>query len=167
MTAIRIASNSPEVAAAFQRMPGVMMKSADRLIERGRLEMSREIKREAPKARSDLWRSIGGRRVSLARHLITVAAQHGVYVARGTGPGGLPSQEAMLDWIRVRAIQPRNPEDTVEDMARRMRFAIKKKGTPKNDFWGRGIANTRVRVLSLVRRGLSRKARQVLSGGAS
>lgn len=159
---IRIEHNTKQVERAFRKAPQVMLRRVDRALERGRLELGRHARSvEAPIARSELVRSIGGRRLALGRHILEVKSQHGAPVERGTGPGGLPSLAAMTDWIQVRGIQPRDPDDDIEDLARRIRMSILRNGTPANPYMQRSVNRLRSRIIAGVVRANEAGAREV------
>lgn len=52
----------------------------------------------------------------------------------GTGPGGWPSDQSMVDWISVKGITPNDPSMNEWDLAFLFARSIALHGTPKQPF---------------------------------
>lgn len=130
---IEVDHNIEQVRAAFRKAPLVMLKRADQSLAKSRERIVRGAKRNTAKAESTLTNSIFGKRVTIGEHFIGVGAAHGRAVEEGTGPGGSPPIQSLLDWMRVKGIRGVDEDDTIN-----IAFLIRKKiaftGTPAQPY---------------------------------
>lgn len=134
--------DTAELQQALREGPAVLSKHMDRAIGRVVLTMANDARQAAPKATSQLTGSVLTSRPSALEGRVEVAAEHGVYVERGTGvygPGGTPSGKLppvanIVDWLKARRIEPRNPGDSLEDAAFAIARKIARTGTPPQPF---------------------------------
>lgn len=135
--------NSAALQAAIAAGPAVLTKHMDRAIGRVVQTMGRAGRRNAPKAFSQLTNSIQVRRPDALSGEVIVGAEHGFYVEHGTGqfgPGSaiglhrMPPVASILDWVKLRQIQPDDPDMSQEDLAFVIAKAIATTGTPAQPF---------------------------------
>lgn len=128
-----IRHNTPQVADALKRLPESVITEMDGALARGAVEITHEARERAPKDSSTLTNSIAPRRVTLLEHHITAAQDYASFREDGTRPGGKPSLDRMMAWIRRKGITPRADTD-----ARGLAFLIARKiareGTPAQPF---------------------------------
>lgn len=107
-------------------------------IQRSTEEMARGAKRNLRKndslANSTLINSVNGIYPSALEGNVVVGVNYGVYIEEGTGSGGSPPIDTLLDWIKVRGITPNNPEDDLEDLAYLFQRKIAIEGTEAKPF---------------------------------
>lgn len=118
----------------MERSPGVLERHIDRGVGRGALELSREMRKEAPKAFSTMTQSIGVNKPGDGIRQVTVGQEYGIYVEEGAGPGGFPPLRSMMDWIRVKRIRPDDDSMSERDLAFVIARSIARKGTPAQPF---------------------------------
>ena len=70
---------------------------------------------------------------------------------QGTGPGGNPPMQSLLDWIRVKRIEPRSPGMDLHDLAFVIGRSIREKGTRPHPFAAPTHQRMQDRVVELVR----------------
>lgn len=139
-----------QVARAFRRAPRIMRDRTDPFVQRAALELARRARSLAPKASSNLVNSIKPDRIGPMDFLIGPHVQHGVYVETGTRGGGrFPPEQAILDWVKQRGIQPMFAGETQEDAAHRIARKIQRSGTPARPYMepARQYMQDRVRLL--------------------
>lgn len=93
--------------------------------------MTRE---EAPKAESTLTHTIRSHVVGELQRMITSSLRYNGLVVQETGGQGVPPVQSILDWVRVKRIQPKTPKADQRDLAFIIARSIARKGTPANDF---------------------------------
>ncbi len=150
---INIDSNASELVRAFKKAPAVMMRSIDRKLGRGALEVAREAKIKAPKARSLLTNSIRSSRVRLGEYLISAGTNYAGYVEEGTRRGGWPSKQVLAVWMSARGI-----DASLNFVIAR---AIYRKGTREQPYMAPALNDKTSRVMALVRQGVKDGLREV------
>lgn len=143
--------DSAAVIAALRNMPQVMDKHLERGLDRGAHEVAREEKRAAPKAFTTLTNSINVLRTRPMERVITPGVDYAEMVEQGTGPGGNPPMQSLLDWIRVKRIEPRSPGMDLHDLAFVIGRSIREKGTRPHPFAAPTHQRMQDRVVELVR----------------
>lgn len=131
---LELTVNSRALQRAMQAGPQILGKHLTRAIERVVLEMAREARRRAPKAFSTLTNAISSVMVSPAEGQVFAGVDYARAVEEGTRGGRMPPRQNLEDWIRVRRIQPDDPDMSPRDLAFVMARAIAKKGTPAQPF---------------------------------
>lgn len=121
--------NAAQVAEALARVPQSVITEMDGELARGSAEITREARENAPKDSSALTNSIAPRRVTLLEHHITAASDHASFREYGSGPGGRPSLDRMMAWIRRKGITPRAATDS-RGLAFLIARKIAREGTP-------------------------------------
>jgi len=134
MTTITWSTSKADFNAAMRRAPEVLARNMANATRRNLLEISRLARHDAPKAFSTLANSIQIEMHSPLDGITGPAADYGEMVEKGTGPGGFPPLETMLDWIRTKNITPENPLMRLEHLAFVMSRSISKKGTPAQPY---------------------------------
>jgi hypothetical protein len=113
---------------------GAVGWAVERFVKRAAEEVAREERRLAPKAESTLTNSIEAERVSAFEYRAGPHAQHGPYVGPRGGYRGPPPVSAILDWVKVRRLAPRNPAWDQRDLAWAISRSIARRGTPADHF---------------------------------
>lgn len=149
---VKIIHNAESIALAIAKAPEAVLPEVDKALLRGAIEVADAIKQEAPKARTTLANSVQIRDSYLTK-TIAVAAKYAVYVHEGTKGGGRPTLAAMLEWIRLKRIKPRDPHMSVSSLAQLLRRRIAKHGIDANPFATRALDAKRDRLRELVEGG--------------
>ena len=145
----------------INRAPRVFERHLDRGARRGAQEVAREERRVVEKAFSTLTQSIGVDRLGPGSYLIGPTVDYAEAVEKGTGPGGFPPIPSLMQWIRVKHIQPNDPTMSVEDLAFAMARSIVIRGTPAQPFAEPTAEKMAPRVLALQRQSLASAMREV------
>ncbi|MFA7666455.1 MAG: HK97-gp10 family putative phage morphogenesis protein [Burkholderiaceae bacterium] len=146
---LELTVDSRELQRAMLASPAILGKHLTRAIERVTLEMARDARRRAPKAFSTLTQSINSAMVSPVEGLVFAGADYARLVEEGTrgGSGRRPPPKAnILDWIKVRRIQPDDPTMSQEDLAYVFARSIARKGTPAQPFMRPAYEANRVKA---------------------
>lgn len=146
---IKITHNAFDIAEAVAKGGAQVLKNVDAALSRGAIELADEIKQQAPKATSTLTNSVQIKGKPLEWSVIVAAAYAG-YVHQGTKEGGRPSLAAMIEWIRLKNIKPRDPTMKPQALAHLLRRSIAMKGTPANPFATRALDAKTSRLTELV-----------------
>lgn len=144
----------------LEKAPDSLIRHISRGLHRGALEVGREAGKEAPKAFSTLTHSITVEQETPLRYRIGSGLDYAPMVGQGTGPGGLPPHQSLLDWIRVKHITPNDPDMTADDLAYVIGRSIARKGTPEQPFLEPALETKQDRLLQLVRQGAERGLRE-------
>ena len=115
--------------AAVKRVPVALKKHSERAISRIVQNIARSARRRAPKATSQLTQSIRGKRINALSGIIGAHTRYAKAVERGSLPGGFPPLDDLVQWIRVKNIQPRDSEMSDRDLAYVIARSIARKGT--------------------------------------
>lgn len=158
---VQLTHNTPKVIAAFLAMPRTMERAVDPKVRRAAIELSRDARRRAPKAFSTLTQSIIYRRRRAMDYEVTAGMNYSRAVEEGTGPGGTPSWQTMVDWIRVKRIKPRDPSLTEADLTFLIIQAIHKRGTKAQPYMEPAFKALRPRIELLMAEGVRDGLRQV------
>lgn len=130
---MKIQHNAHEVADAFKRLPESVLKEVDGALARGADEITHEARERAPKDSSALTDAIIPARISLLEHHITASKEYASFQEDGTGPGGWPSLDRIMAWMRRKGITP-NTGTNVTGLAFLIRRSIARKGVPAQPF---------------------------------
>lgn len=156
MSNLRITVDSKRLQQALQQGPKVLQKQLKLAVLRTVKEMAREAKRGAPKAESILTNSIHHRMADPLTGLVLVGADYGRMVEEGTGPGGWPPVQDLIDWIRVQGITPNDPEMDERDLAFTMARSIAINGTPAQPYLRPAFASKKARAEQLINQAIDR-----------
>ena len=132
---LRVRHNYRDAAVRMAARASQLPEAIDRLAWRKAIEISRKARELAPKARGELTRSIIPERLGPGRFRVTAGTDYAAVVELGGRPGGWPSMRAIIEWMRVRNIQPAGPHVRDErDLAFVLRRAIARRGTPAQPY---------------------------------
>lgn len=115
--ALELQIHSKALAEAMRKAPDVLSRNLDKAINRIVIEMANDARSKAPKANSHLTNSINIRRPSALVGKVVPGMDYARYVEEPTGSGGTPPVQAMMDWISVKGITPRDPDMDRRDLA--------------------------------------------------
>ncbi len=138
----------------------VVLQEIDKSLRRGANEVARVARRDAAKAFSTLTNSIRALRERPLRWAVAPGVAYGGYVEEGRGPGGMPPVQSILDWIRVRRIQPRDPETTEGQLAFLIARKIAAQGIEPQPYLEPSLESKRARLERLVMLGTERGIRK-------
>ncbi len=124
----------PAFHAALLQAPMKLTQELDKAVGRSVLTLARTAKIKAPKAHSDLTNSIKSIQPSPLEGHVASGMAHATLVAEQTGAQGVPPEQSILDWIRVKNIEPNDPEMDQQDLAYVIARSISAKGTPADDY---------------------------------
>lgn len=160
----QITHNAPEVAAALAKVPERAQREIGGAIARGAVEVANEMKRRAPKFRSTLTNSIIAiEKGPMEWHVSPRGVRYGWYVEGGTTGGGQPTLREMIQWVRLKGIQPRIPGMGQSELAALIRRRIAQGGIKASPFAQPALEAKQSRLNELVRAA----AQRALAGGAA
>jgi len=146
MTDISLQISNRGLLQALSQGPEVLRKHLTLAVLRSVMEIARSARRHAPKAFSTLTQSIKHQMIDPLTGEVAPHVDYAEMVETGTGPGGLPTDETMLRWIRVRHITPRDPTMTERDLAFVIARSIAAKGTPAQPYMAPALADNKARA---------------------
>lgn len=134
--------NQAGLQLALSRSPQILTRHLSPAIDRVLLTFQRSAKAYAPKAFSTLAQSVQIHRLGPLAGQVRVASDYGPMVEFGTGPQGpaarsshkAPPVSRILDWVKLRRIQPHDPGMDQADLAFAIARSIAVKGTPAKPF---------------------------------
>lgn len=159
-----IESNIDDVVRAMGRAPREVLPAVDQALSRGAMDLARAAARGAPKDTSELTRDIRARRVGLLEHMVGTRKAHGVHQERGTGPGGRPAMQTILDWMRRKSITPRTPGMSQRQLGALIRKRIAERGLPAQPFMRPALVEMQPRIARLLRDSARAALRRVAEG---
>lgn len=130
----------------------------DEGVSRAAFEVGREMADHAPKAHSTLVSSIKPDQVALMEWRVGPHVNYAADVEYGTEGGGFVPFDVLFSWIKIKGIQPQNPEWTLEDLTVAIQDKILAKGTPAQPF-AKPVVDSGFAEEALMRN-LLKKARQ-------
>lgn len=151
MERIVIIHNSGKIAQAIERRGAAALRGIDQAIGRGAHELANMAKTAMPKFRSETAQRTGVAHGGPLEWRVRFATAHARHTEFGTGPGGRPSLAEMIDWIRLKNIQPRNPAMNREQLARVIRRSIAANGVRAQPFATPSLNRMRPRLSQLMR----------------
>ena len=87
--------------------------------------------------------------------MVTSSLRYNAFVVNETGPHGIPPIQSVLDWVRVKRIQPNNPKHDQRDLAFMIARSIARNGTAANDFYSRAAEQTQDKVAQILQRSVA------------
>ena len=147
--------HSKRLARAFRKAPEAMTAAISAKINTATHYVARSAKQHAPKAFSQLTKSIIPTMVSRLEGRVTAGSDYAVAVEEGTEGGGAPTIKTLMDWIKVKGITPNNPDDTQEDLAYLIQRHIVQHGTQAQPFMQPAFEDNRQRIMRLLNQGAS------------
>lgn len=151
---IQVLHNTGKIAEAIERKGLSAVQQVDRKLGRGAHEVARTAVRIMPKFRSRTATATGVEQGGPLEWRVRFATRHARYTDAGSGPGGRPSMAEMMDWIRLKKIQPRKPGMSARTLARAIRHSIAVKGTKAQPFAQPALNRMRPRLAQLMREGV-------------
>lgn len=137
---------------AFRTVPDTINKYLKAGISHAGSLVSREAREQSPKAETTLTHTIKSHRKGELQRMITSSMRYNAFVVQDTQPQGMPPIQSVLDWVRVKRIQPRNPKADQRDLAFMIARSIAEKGTEGNDFYDRAAEQTQDKVAQILKR---------------
>ncbi len=127
-------TNEREVTLKIKGYPKRLVKRVDRAANQFVQRVTSDAKVAAPEAESNLKNSIKAKKLGLMDYVTGPSQNYGGFVESGTNTGGVPPLQSLLDWIRVRRLQPHTKGYTERDLAYAIQQKIKKSGTPSQPY---------------------------------
>ncbi|MBO9493854.1 HK97 gp10 family phage protein [Thalassotalea sp. G20_0] len=155
MLKLDITLDDDQLQKAVQKAPGALRHRLKAAVSRGAAELSRDARGFAPKAFTTLTNSIRSRVDGELSRIVGPNVDYGVYVENGAGPGGAPSLQSVLDWVRVKRITPNNPQHDEQDLAFMIRRSIARKGTEPQKYMEPAVDAKRDRITGLMHSAVS------------
>lgn len=134
MKTITIRSNAGVLAQAIAADAETSARLIDQTLERGAIEIARDARQRAPKARTTLTNSIAHVRLATARYEVTAQSRYALAVEEGAGRGGWAPKASLLDWMHIAGVRPRTAGMTMERLADLLQLSIYERGTPAQPF---------------------------------
>lgn len=161
MPEIRIEVKDGGLSRTLPGYERALERNLDTALQRGALEISREARRRAPKAFSTLTQAIIAYRDGPNLHGVAAGVDYARPVEEGSRPNpGVPIQN-LIDWIKVKRIQPRDPSMDIEDLARAIASKIARRGTRSQPFMAPALEDKRQRLHDLVNAAVERTTREL------
>ncbi|KDM91402.1 hypothetical protein [Photobacterium galatheae] len=135
---------------AFREAPELLTKHLKSGVSFAGSLVSRTTREEAPKAETTLTHSIRSNVVGELQRMITSNQNYNQYVVAGTGRQGMPPMQSILDWVKVKRLQPKDSKQNQSDLAFMIARAIARNGTAPNDFYDRAADQTADRVADIL-----------------
>lgn len=158
---LTITTNARELSGVWLKFPDKLKAYLNPAIQRGAIEIARSAKAEAPQAFGTLANAITQSFFPNDLEAIVKAnTNYAFFVEKGTKGGGMPSNEAILDWIKVKNIDPRNG-NTQRDLAFLIRRKIFKEGTPAQPFMEPAFENNKQQVSDRIQQAINKAIREL------
>ena len=153
---MKIIDNCKQIINSFNRMPPAVITEVDRQLSRGRMELARLIRTNAPKYDSTLTNSIRSKRKDIGFFEVVAGADYALMVEEGTGPGGWVPKESLEDWIKAKGITPNDPDMSRDELVNLIQLSIYRKGSPAQPFFKPAFEQMKPRLQQLVAQGVSK-----------
>jgi len=131
---IRIRFDDQAVLDALKGAPAEVMRELGRGTSRAAQKVARQQRRNAPKAHSTLTNSIRSARTGSLERIVGPTVAYAEDVINPISRQPRPPEQSILDWIKVKGIQPRVPGMPLEVLAGLIARKIERRGTPENTF---------------------------------
>ncbi len=161
MTSLSLHVHHRKLSQAMADGPDVLRKHLNKAVLRTVKEMARAARRKAPQADGILLKSIHHRMSGPMSGLVQVGADYGAMVEEGTGPGGFPPEQDMVDWLRVKRIEPDDPAMDVEDLAYVIARSIAINGTPAQPYLQPAFDSLKQRAEQRINRSIGAAVREI------
>lgn len=134
LPSLRIRFDDQSVLEALKGAPAEVMRELGRGTSRAAQEVARAERRNAPKAHSVLTNSIRVANMGSLERMVGPTVSYAEDVVQPIARQPRPPEQSILDWIRVKGIQPRVPGMPLEVLAGLIADKVALKGTPENTF---------------------------------
>lgn len=161
MTTLDLTIDAKRLQQTLDDGPQTLRKHMRLAVLRSVKEMARTARRKAPKTESILTNSIHHRMVDDLTGLVLVGADYGQMVEEGTGPGGTPPTQDLIDWLRVKRIEPNDPEMSQEDLAYVIARSIAINGTSAQPYLQPAFDSGKARAQRRIDRALGAAVREM------
>lgn len=158
-----IKHNAPSVAEALRRRGAAAIADIDSALQRGAMEVARESIRTMPKFRSTTAAATGVEHVGPLEWMVRFGTHYAKYTEGGSGPGGWVPTLEMMDWLRMKRIQPRTKGMSLAELAQLIQWSILRKGVREQPFAQPALEKMTPRLVELV---TAAAARHLSDGGA-
>lgn len=151
-------------ARAVSESPARLTQEMGQAILRLVQEMARAARQKAPKATSLLTQSITPRLLSPLEGVVAAGVNYARMAEEGTGlwgpkkqaSGQMPPVENILDWIKVKHIQPDDPDMDERDLAFLIARSIAVRGTPAQPYFAPTVDEFGARGETLIEAAIDR-----------
>lgn len=147
---VRVDSNAGSVKLDLLYLNSALLDELDLALGRGAAEVAREAKINAPKAFSTLTNAILDSRMDKASYKVSANTAYAPYVEDGSGPGGFPPLQSLMDWIRVKRIAPYRAGMSDESLAFLIRRSIEQHGINAEPYMAPALESKASRLQDLV-----------------
>lgn len=161
MTSLNITVQNKRLLQAIDQGPEVLNRHLNKAVLRTVKEMARAARRKAPQADGILLKSIHHRMADPLTGLVLVGVDYGQMVEDGTGPGGSPPIQDLIDWIKVKRIEPNDPEMDQRDLAFVMARSIAINGTPAQPYLQPAFDSLKKRADNRISRAIGAAVREI------
>jgi len=120
--------NADRIVVNLKGYPNKVVKQVDKGAQSWIHRVTRDAKINAADATGTLKNSINVKRRGEMDYESGPGVGYGGHVEAGSGPGGVPPHQSLVDWLKVRRIIPRNDKWTLSDLAYAIQQKIKKQG---------------------------------------
>lgn len=146
MSSLFLSIHSDNLMRALLQAPDKLEKEMGNATLRNIKEIARSARDKAPKAFTTLTQSINDVMISAYEGLIAPTVDYAQAVEEGTDGGAMPPVQNILDWIRVRNIEPNHPDMDQEDLAFVIAQSIAVRGTPAQPYMEPALEDNRGRA---------------------
>ena len=146
MSDFSLSIHSDNLMRALLQVPDKLEKEMGNATLRNVKEIARSAREKAPKAFTTLTQSINDVMVSAYEGLIAPTVDYAQAVEEGTDGGAMPPVQNILDWIRVRNIEPNDSEMDQEDLAFTVARSLAHRGTPEQPYMEPALEDNRDRA---------------------
>jgi len=160
---ISIDVNGAAAELAFSRAPELMLKHLRNGIHRGAQELARAEKEASPKAFGTMANSIKPTRTDDLSYRVDVGVSYAAGIEFGTEPGAFPPIQSILEWLRVKRIEPQDAGTSARDLAFLIARGIREHGIKASPFFYPTTEKMTPRVHDLVRAALGRGVSEALA----
>jgi len=162
MLSIEVKGNKA-AQAALSHAPGVMLRNIGKGLNRAAQELARSEKHAAPKAFSTLANSMHVTRRDPLTFEVAPGVNYAADIEFGTGPGVMPSVQSILEWVRVKRIEPDDEGMSARDLAFMIARGIRDHGILPNPFFFPTVDKTTPRIHEIVHASINAGIEQAFS----
>ena len=150
-----VETNASEVVFRLRDLPAESAQRVDGAANAFVQRITRDARRDAPEAESNLTNSILVKRNGLMDYETGPNVNYGPFVELGSEPGGVPPLQSLIDWLRVRRITPDTKGFDLTDLAYAIQAKIKRRGVDSQPYMLPALEANRRFLDGILRRYLS------------